>query len=300
VGDSTVVVRDIQDPANAQTLCTFDPAAQAPQFVSATRVAYETANSQIISADLTTGATTVLATYGGGYGSGQYSISPDGGSVTYLDGNSWRLQGPSGNEVLASLPPVPGRGFNLGEDDSFLRFSPDGQYLALFQTFHTAGAIDTAPDQIRRASDGSLVYSTSGMTMAVWSTPNRLYFRDSAGNVHRWDPASSVSAMLALHWILPQSSPDGRWIAYTFRAPPSGLGGIGFYSVQSNSVSNTSPPGRSGVKFLNSDLVWYLGERTCSTCIVGTTPTGATFIYDIAGASEVTSRLASVLDSWPH
>lgn len=300
-GDPTVVVRDIQDPAAARNLCTFDPSALAPQFVSATTVSYETPANQIVKADLAGGPTTVMATYASGFGSGQYSISPDGRSVSYLDGNSWRLAGPSGSRVLATLPAVPGRGTNPDEDDSVLSYSPDGQYIALFQTYRTGGSGETAADQVRRAADGTLAYSTSGMTMAVWaSVPSRLFFRDASGNMHRWDPSTGASSMTSLHWIRPRSSPDGRWIAYTFRTS-SGLGGVGFYSVQANSVSNTSPPGRSGVRFLNNDLVWYIGERACSTCFGGAPePTGVAYIYDIAGRSEITARLASVQDAWPH
>ena len=302
VGDPTVVVRDIQDPANAKNLCTFDPNAIGVQFVSASAVAYITQDRQIVEAQLAGGPTTLVATFGGGVmNNGQFAISPDGRSLTYLDQNTWHLVGPSGNRVLTTLPPVPGRGINPDEDDSFLSFSPDGKYFALFQTFHTGGSGETAPDQIRRASDGSLVYSTSGMTMAVWaSVPSRLFFRDTTGNVHRWDPTTGLSSMTSLHWIRPYSSPDGRWIAYTFRTA-SGLGGIGFYSVQANSVSNTTPPGRSGVRFLTNDLVWYAGEKPCtSNCGPQTTvPTGVTYIYSIAGASEITSRLAYLYDAWP-
>jgi hypothetical protein len=300
-GDPTVVVRDIQDPANAKSVCGFDPAAMSPRFVSATQVAYETASNELIKADLNTGSTTLIATFGGGLGSGQYSFSPDGRSVTYLDGNAWHLVTPSGNKVLTTLPAVPARGVSPDEDDIFLSYSPDGLYIALVQTFHTGGTGATAPDQVRKASDGSLVYSTTGMTMGVWaSVPSRLFFRDSTGTVHRWDPSAGLSSMLPLHWIGPKSSPDGRWIAYTFRTS-SGLGGVGFYSVQSNSIANTTPPGRSGVRFLTNDLVWYVGERACSTCFGGQpTPTGVIYIYDIAGTSEVVSRLASVFDEWPH
>ena len=300
-GDPTVVVRDIQDPANAKNLCRFDPAAMSPQFVNATRVAYETAGNQLIEADLTSSSTTLIATFGGGLGSGQYSVSPDGGSVTYLDGNAWHLVTAAGNKVLTTLPAVPSRGVNADEDDIFLRYSPDGQYIALVQTFHTGGTGATAPDQVRKAGDGSLVYSTTGMTMGVWaSVPSRLYFRDSGGTVHRWDPSTGLSAVLPLHWIGPKSSPDGRWIAYTFRTS-SGIGGVGFFSVQGNSVSNTTPPGRSGVRFLTNDLVWYIGEQACSTCFGGLpAPTGVTYIYDIAGTAEVVSRLSNVYDSWPH
>ena len=294
VGDPVIVVRDIQDPANAKNLCTMDAGAQSPQFVSGSSVAYETTEVKIIKADLATGTTTVLAA-----GSGQYAISPDGRSISYLYGNAWHLAGPSGDRVLTTLPPVPPRGGG-SEDDSYLSFSPDGRYLALFQTGHVGGTGETAPDQIRRASDGGLVYSTSGMTMAVWaSIPSRLYFRDLNGSsVRRWDSSSGVSSMITLQWLHPRSSPDGRWIAYTFRTL-SGLGAVGFYGVQSNSASNTTPPGRSGVKFLTNDLVFYIGERACSGCIAPE-PTGQTYIYSIASASEVTARLSSVFDAWPH
>jgi hypothetical protein len=300
-GDPTIVVRDIQDPANAKNVCRFDAGAVSPQFVSATQVAYETASNELIKADLTSGGTTLIATFGAGLGSGQYSFSPDGRSATYLDGSAWHLVTSSGNRILTTLPAVPARGVNADEDDIFLRYSPDGQYIALVQTYHTGGTGPTAPDQVRKASDGSLVYNTTGMTMGVWaSVPSRLFLRDAAGSVHRWDPTTGLSTMLALHWIGPKASPDGRWISYTFRTS-SGLGGVGFYSVQSNSVSNTSPPGRSGVHFLTNDLVWYIGERACSTCFGGLpTPTGVTYIYDIAGTSEVVSRLAAVFDGWPH
>jgi hypothetical protein len=300
-GDPTIVVRDIQDPANARTLCKFDAGASNPQFVSATLVSYTTANNQIVRADLAGGNTAVLATFGAGFGSGLYSVSPDGRSITYIDGNAWHLVTPSGNKVLTTLAPVPGRGVNPDEDDNFLGFSPDGQYFALVQTFRGGGTGAAAPDQVRKASDGSLVYSTTGMTMGVWaSVPSRLFFRDAGGTVHRWDSGTGPSSMLPLRWIRPKSSPDGRWVAYTIRTT-SGLGAVGFYSVQSNSVSITTPAGRSGARFLTNDLVWYAAERACSTCLGGQpTPTGVTYIYSIAGAAEVVSRLSGVYDAWPH
>lgn len=298
VGDPTVVVRDIQDPANAKNVCTFDASAQAPLFVNGSMVAYETAGNQIIEADLGSGATSIVATYGSG---GQYAISPDGSAVTYLDGGAWHLVKGATNRLLATLPAAPGRGIDPTQDDLYLSFSPDGNYIALFQTLRTGGSGETAPDQVRKLSDGSLVYSTSGMTMAVWaSVPSRLFFRDTSGNVHRWDPSSGLSSMTSLRWIRPRSSPDGRWIAYTFPTT-SGVDGVGFYSVQANGQQNTSPPGRSGVVFLTNDLVWYSGEKPCSTCFGGlATASGVTYIYSIAGASEITSRLASVNDAWPR
>ncbi|GAC1507273.1 MAG: hypothetical protein NVS1B3_07530 [Candidatus Dormibacteraceae bacterium] len=294
------MIRDIQDPANAKTVCRFDPGVQNPQFVSATRVAYETSNNQIIVADLGGSTTRVAATFAAGFGPAPYSVSPDGTSFTYIDGNAWHLINGAGSKVLTTLPPVPGRGLNPDEDDSFLSFSPDGLYIALVQTVHTGGTGQTAPVQVRKATDGSLVYSTSGMTMGVWaSVPSRLFFRDASGTMHRWDPTAGSTSMMPLRWIRPKPSPDGRWITYAFKT--NNVDGVGFYSVQSNSVSATSPPARAGARFLNNDLVWYIGEKACDTCFGGLpTPTGLTYIYSIAGASEVVSRLASVYDAWPR
>jgi hypothetical protein len=300
-GDATIVVRDIQDPAHARNLCTFESSVLAPQFVSGTAVAYETADNQIIKADLSSSGTTVLATYSSGFDSGQYAFSPDGQSLTYLDSNAWHLVNLAGNRVLTTLPAVPGRGVSPDEDDSFLSFSPDGQYIAYFQTFHTGGTGVSAPDQVRRASDGALVYSTSGMTMAVWaSVPSRLFFRGATGPLLRWDPSGGATPMASIHWIRPHQSPDGRWITYSLRTS-TGVHSVGFYSVQADSQTASTAVGRSGARFLSNDLVWYIGERACSTCFGGQpTPTGATYIYSIAGASEITSRLSAVHDVWPR
>src|SRR5256885_14226221 len=88
-GDPTVVVRDIQDPANARNLCTFDTSVLAPEFVSASAVAYETADNQIIGAQLAGGPTRILATYGAGViGSGQVSNGPVRRPPSHLHGNN--------------------------------------------------------------------------------------------------------------------------------------------------------------------------------------------------------------------
>ncbi|TMD29782.1 MAG: hypothetical protein E6I92_00290, partial [Chloroflexi bacterium] len=167
-------MRAIQDPAHSRNLCTFDTTALSPQFVSGTTIAYETPSSQIVSSDLAGGRAVVLATYTAGFDSGQYAFSPDGRSMTYLDTNAWHLVTSSGNRVLSTLPAAPGRGISVNQDDSFLGFSPDGLYVGYFQTFHVGGTGQTAPGQIRKVSDGTLVYSTSGATMAVWaSVPSR-------------------------------------------------------------------------------------------------------------------------------
>ena len=297
-GDPTIVVRDIQDPANARNLCTFAPGAISPQFVSAGTIAYETADNQILKTAAGAGGSTAVAVFTTP-GSGQYAFSPDGTAMSYLDGAAWRLVDATGNHLLATLPAATSRVPVPDQDSIFLGFSPDGQYVALFQTYRVGGSGQAAPDQVRKVRDGSLVYSASGMTMATWaSSPGRLYFRDASGAVKRWDPSSGVAQMLSVKWIDPRPSADGRWIAYTVRGS-SGLGAIGLYSVQGNTATTVTASGRTSVRFISNDLLFYFGEKLCTGC-TAPAPADIAYIYDIAGSQEVVSRLANVYDSWPH
>jgi hypothetical protein len=191
---------------------------------------------------------------------------------------------------------------NQQNDDFMLAFSPDGLYVALVQTFATTGSGETAPMQVRRVSDGSLVYSGSNATMAVWaSVPSRLFFRNPDGGLSRWDPASGPGAeQPSLKWVRPHASPDGRWVAYTIYDSGS-LPHAGLYSVQGNSLGPQPAGIRSGALFLNNALLWYQ-EEAATGCGLGgcSQPTGNAFIYDIAGGSEAASRITGVFDVWPR
>src|SRR5207237_7938520 len=114
-----------------------------------------------------------------------------------LGSDGWHLKSAAGDHVLTALPRVPARGGNPDED-VFLSFSTDGQYIGLVQTFQTGGSESTAADQVRRASDGSLAYSTSDVTMGVWaSQPSRLFYRDSLGAVRPASDPLDPSEVLA-------------------------------------------------------------------------------------------------------
>ena len=104
----------------------------------------------------------------------------------------------------------------------------------------------------------------------------------------------------SLKWVQPHASPDGRWIAYTTYDAGS-QPHVGLYSVQGNSLGPQPAGLRSGALFLNNDLVWYQ-EESAAECGPGgcSQLTGRTFIYDIAGAAETSSRLTGVFDAWPR
>jgi hypothetical protein len=311
-GNSTVVLRDITNTAAAQTLCTFNEAI-APRFVTASVVSWtEQGSSQgsggsILRADLGARVQTAVASWStGGFGSGIFDWSPDGTALTYIGaaspGPTWHLVSGGTDRVLTTLPTVPGRGVSQQDDDFMLAFSPDGQYLALVNTFTTGGSGDTAPMQIRRVSDGSLVYSGSNATMAVWaSVPSRLFFRSPDGALSSWVPGNGPGALQpSLRWVRPHASADGRWIAYTIY-DSGGLPHVGLYSVQGNSLGPQPAGLRSGALFLNNNLGWYQ-EEAATECGLGgcSQTTGNAFIYDIAGGTEVASRITGVFDVWPR
>ena len=64
---------------------------------------------------------------------------------------------------------------------------------------------------------------------------------------------------------------------------------------------------RSGPRFLNSHLIWYVEERPCVSgdsypCGPESTTieTGKTYIYDLQDNTETESVIAAVFDVWPH
>jgi WD40-like Beta Propeller Repeat len=307
-----VVLRDITNTSAAQTLCTFTGAI-APHFDAAAVVAYNEGGQSIGDPgdikrlDLIYMTAAAVASWSNaGFDSGIFDWSPDSTMLTYIGGSSpgptWHLLSGGTDHVLATLPPVPGRGVSMQNDDFMVAFSPDGLYLALETTFATGGSGETAPIQVRRVSDGTLVYSATSGTFAVWaSIPSRLFFRDATGGITRWDPSSGAGQMLpALAWTRPHASPDGRWIAYTTYDSGS-LPHVGLYSVQGNSLGPQPAGLRSGALFLNNNLLWYQEEASTGCGLGGcSTLTGNAFIYDIARGAEVASRITDVFDVWPR
>jgi len=311
-GSTTVVLRDISDLASPRTICTFT-GSLSPHFATASVIGYTQGGRDLDSAgritrlDLAASTATDVASWtSGGFGSGIFDWSPDGRSLTYIlsshTATAWHLVAGGRDQVLASLPPVPGRGVSRENDDFMLAFSPDGLYLAMVQTFATGGTGDSAPLQVRRTSDGGLAYSAASGTMGAWaSVPSRLFFRDNAGVLSRWDPSSGVSVMQSsLKWVRPHASQDGRWIAYTSYDSAS-LPHVALYSVQGNSLG-PSPAGlRSGALFLNDNLVWYQEESPCDCGLGGQSQlTGHAFLYDIGAGTESGSRITGVFDAWPR
>ncbi len=310
-GSTTVVLRDISNVASPRTICTF-AGSLAPHFAAASVVGYTQSGSdlaapgRIIRLDLAAGTAADLVTWAsGGFGSGIFDWSPDGRSLTYILGSptatAWHLVAGGHDQVLASLPPTPGRGVSQQDDDFMVAFSPDGLYLAMVQTFATGGTGDSAPVQVRRVSDGALVYSSPSGTMGVWaSVPSRLFFRSAAGELSRWDPSTGVSVMQSsLRWTRPHASPDGRWVAYT-SIDSAGHPHVALYSVQGNSLGPAPAGLRSGALFLNNNLVWYQEEAACDCGLSQSQPTGHAFIYDIGAGTESGSRITGVFDAWPR
>jgi hypothetical protein len=311
-GSTAVVLRDITNTAAAQTLCTFTGTVS-PRFATAKVVGYTVQGSnlgssgRIVRLDLAANSGRVTASWpAGAFDSGNFDWSPNGAALTYIGpgsaGLTWHLVSGGTDRDLASLPAVPGRGVSLQDDDFMIGFSPDGLYLAMVQTFATGGSGERAPLQVRRVSDGTLVYSATSGTMGVWaSVPSRLFFRDTSGAVSSWDPSSGVSGMQgSLKWTRPHASPDGRWITYTIY-DAAGHPHVGLYSVQGNSLGPQLAGLRSGALFLNNNLLWYQEESACDCGLAGQSQlTGRTFIFDIAAASEAGSRLTGVFDAWPR
>ena len=306
-----IVVRDVTDIEHPVTRCGFSGGSNF-RFISSTRVSYIVTSGGDLGAagalylvDLNASTTSLVRAWSsGGYASWVYAWSPDAQKLSYLSSDSagvkWHLLSAAGDKVLSSLGAVPGRGVSADNDDAMVGFSADGQYVAVEETFTTAGA---APIQIVRLSDGKMVYSRTDGTMAAWAASGaRLYFRTSAG-VQVWEPTGKVQTVQpGLLWIRPWPSSDGSHITFT-SLNAQGNHQVGIIDTNGGPVAVASPEPRTNPGFLTATLIWYAGETRCTT----TTPcgfggpalTGSTYIYDIAGV-ESGSVDANFYDSWPH
>lgn len=318
---SGVIVRDITDIGHPLNRCKLSGGSYY-RFISATRLSYIVSSSgdqgspgALYIFDMTTGLTSLVRAYSyGGFGSWAYAWSPDGSHLTYIDSDShqdmkWHLLSSAGDRLLSDLGPVPARGVNPDNDDLFVGFSADGQYVAVETTFTQGkgGATSTAaPVQVNHVSDGSVAYTRTDGTMAQWAGSGaRLYFRTGAG-VQSWAPGSGVVTVSAsTAWVRPHPSPDGSRMAFSVvNAQGNHIAETLDLTSASGAIQQLSPSPRIGAIFVNASLVWYAGESLCTTatpCGLGGPPlTGTTYIYDLGSGVEAGSIDTSFYDAWPH
>jgi hypothetical protein len=253
--------------------------------------------------------------------------SPDGSSIAYLlytevpdaINQLWLKTGSAPPRALT--PPIPLFGRDGSADDQILvRFSPDGKYLLMVDTY-VAGVAPATPDQAIiqvRGADGSLVFvppsalGASGtkfgptVTMAAWArTSDRLYYRDAAG-VHTWDPPSNAGTMApGLTWYSPSVSADDRYVAYVRVVGDNALIGPPYVEIRdltANTVRDLAGT-RSAPWFLTGTMLLETeyGPKTPPGPGPQYVQTGSTFVFNLT--TNVETPLPVVMDpidSWPR
>lgn len=324
-GSTDPILADVTDARYPQAICNLTPPSAgsgtftgswSPQLVTQTMVSwlakkgeYESPAQSIIAVlDLFTGTSTVVATWtGGGLLDGLYSWSPDRGFLAYVTsdprGVDLHLLSAGGDRVVTRMGAVTGRPVNPYDDDAFLGFSPDGAYFALVQTFTSSG--DQV--QVRRTTDGSLVYSHASGTMATWgSFGSKLYFRQPHGTaVTVWDPSRVAQVYGSPRtWISPRVDAGADFLTVTYREE-IGIPQVWNYRGEAAGATLTWPRPRSSSVFLNTSTIFYVEEGPCGlSCGLGqpVQPDGKTFTFDISNGNtfEQPSAIGQVMATWPR
>ncbi len=314
-GSTRPILADVADAGNPRQICTVNGGSFQPELVTQTMISWyatqgtasSSGTSVIAVLDLFTGTSTVAASWsGGGFLDGLHAWSPDRGFLAYVASDSsfvaLHLLSGGGDRVVATLGPVPGRGVNPKEDDSYLAFSPDGAYFALVQTFTSSGS----QLQVRRTIDGSLAFSLGTATMATWgSAGSRLYYRQPGSSVIQvWDSTAGVSQAFGaqLSWIRPRAATaTDDTLAFTVR-DASGEPHTWLYSHNGRSGGQL-PNVRSSPAWLTATAFFYVEEAACgSNCGMGPAwqPDGKTFTFDTSTQAETASHISAVYGSWPR
>ena len=313
-GVATPDLADVSDAKNPKALCSLSNNLFQLQLVTQTMISWSatqgtpaTPGTSVIAVlDMFSGTSTVAASWSGGaFMDGLHAWSPDRGFLVYVtsDASSVNLHllSGGGDRVVATLGPVPLRGPDPNQDDTYLAFSPDGAYFALVQTF--AGSGDEL--QVRRTIDGSLAFSLSKGTMATWgSIGSRLYYRmPSSTAIQVWDSVAGVSQAIGqpLAWIRPRADAGDDNIAFTVR-DPSGSPHV-WLDVHSGRSGGMLPNARSSPAWLNTTAFFYIEEAACSAnCGIGPLwrGDGKTFTVDLGTQTETASKIAAVYGAWPR
>jgi hypothetical protein len=319
------LIEGLANPSKPVTLCSLSAVAESPKFISPTEVGYGISSSTsnpnvsvtaIQRLSLKPGAKPITVASVKGQVL-DIAWSPDGSSVAYLaypDGGNqlWLKVGTANPKALTPLIPLYGRDVSA-DDQTIVRFSPDGQYVVMVDTF-VAGPAPTlqklAYFQVLSVQNGGLVWvpqSALGVagkyggwvTMAAWlHGSDRLFYRDPAG-VHTWEPPAAVRTFAAgLLWGAPSISADDRFVAYSV----AGTGGKPHIEVRDlTSGAVRVLTGTRGLPVLLSDTL-MLESHFVQRQGPGPPyfPTGM-FVLNLS--TNIEASVASVLtteDTWPH
>ncbi len=332
-GHQQLLLDSLRDSTHPATLCTMS-ATGIVRFISDSEIGYVSnsssndpinGNAVISEMSLTDlKAVPVVAVKGDVM---DVAWSPDRSSVAYLlytevpdaMNQLWLKTGSAPPRALT--PPIPLFGRDGSANDQILvRFSPDGKYLLMVDTY-VAGAAPASPDQAIvqvRTADGSLAFvppsalGTSGsklgpsITMAAWARrSDRLYYRDSDG-VHTWDPPSTVGTMASgLTWYSPTVSADDRYVAYVRTVGDNALTGQPYVEIRdlaSNAVRDLS-----GIRA----APWFLSGSLLLEAEYGPNPqqgpgpqyvqTGSNFVFNLTTNVETPIPVViNPIDSWPR
>jgi WD40-like Beta Propeller Repeat len=233
------LIQSFADPAHPVTLYSLSLTARIVKFISATEIGYTTNSLPDSPND---GVTTiwrmslkdmrplsVVRLQGDAL---DVAWSPDGSNVAFIAyptvpgllsvNRLWLKVGSASPRALTPLIEFGGRGVS-SSDEVIVRFSPDGKYLLMVDTFF-AGSVPKSTDQehfqVRSVPDGTLVWVPPGTptgswtTMAVWShLTDRLYY--NGAGVQTWDALTNVvGTLVGLSWDSPSVSTDDHLVAY--------------------------------------------------------------------------------------
>jgi hypothetical protein len=305
---ASFAVRDITDILHPTTVNTFEDL-WGLQFVSSAEVSYED-RGRLTRMPLSGSPKRSVAQC-----ASWFAWSRDGTSAAYIDWSYFssapkqshlHLVTAGRNRVADVLPQVGASGCEsrmcAERFGGGFTYAPSGAYISLVRDL--AGQVFRIWD-----SEGKLLKSIQATTesetprMPVWSG-DTFYWRDDKG-VEMWRGGIQSLLFPGLAWIHPNASPGGGQVVFQTR-DSAGVAHVNLLDTGAGKIRELVKS-RSGPRYLNAHLIWYVEERPCVSgdphpCGPESTTieTGKTYIYDLQDNTETESVIAAVFDVWPH
>jgi hypothetical protein len=132
--------------------------------------------------------------------------------------------------------------------------------------------------------------------MAVWSPAQEELFWSQGGDAWRWTPDTGKKRVLrGVTWFDPTISADGRWLAYA-AGQDGGPGDLFVWDLHAAGAPKKIASSASSPRFLDATQLWYLTGESMGDC-TGTASTPV--VDDLRTGRVAASDIPAVLSAWP-
>ena len=204
------------------------------------------------------------------------------------------------DQVIDSVPDPNGGRCGQPVDSATARYSPTGPdaYVLVqpIEGWQSLLIIDDDQGSVVATPPAGGWPAGKAPQMALWSPTREELYWSQGGDAWRWTRDKGRQRFLpGVTWFAPTISADGRFLAYV-AGDATGVGDAYVVDLQGALRPRKIAAAATSTRFLDATHLWFLTGEAMGDCTsVGSTP----MIYDVAAGATRDSDIPAVLSAWP-